>query len=113
MSESFDDADLLGIGSNLDRVRAAHQPIVVWTSGFMYEKLAAIRYAELVRFVAVRGSQTRASVSGLAERGCAVGDGGLFVRRTFPFREVANALPARGDPAHVGQGGAGSEGICR
>jgi hypothetical protein len=87
LQERFEDANLIGIGSNLDRVQGNHNPIVVWTSGFMYEKSAPIVYSKAVRFLAVRGLHTLSSVEGLEKNGGLIGDGGLLVRQIFPFKQ--------------------------
>lgn len=83
--EDFGAANLLGIGSNLDRVPVTGQPMVVWSSGYMYDKARPMQYSDSVRILGVRGRRTRDCISGLADRHVVLGDGGLLVRKIFPF----------------------------
>lgn len=78
--DNFEEADLLGIGSNLDRVRSDHHPIVVWSSGYMYPKTRPISYREQIRFLGVRGEHTAALVKPARPSQLPIGDGGLLVR---------------------------------
>jgi hypothetical protein len=86
--ENFDEANILGIGSNLDRVRSDHPPIVVWSSGFMYPKAKPISYNPRVRFLGVRGHQTAAMVKPSKSIDPAIGDGGLLVTKLLAHESV-------------------------
>jgi hypothetical protein len=87
--DNFDEANILGIGSNLDRVRGDHPPIVVWSSGFMYPKAKPIAYNSRVRFLGVRGYQTAAMVKPSKPTDLAIGDGGLLVTKLLAHETVA------------------------
>jgi len=82
------EANLLGIGSNLDRVRHDNSPIAIWSSGFMYPKQMKVSYGKNVKFIGLRGKLTRSLVEAEGSLDCPLGDGGLMVRTLFPFRDV-------------------------
>ncbi len=87
--KNFEEADLLGIGSNLDRVRENHTPIVVWSSGFMYPKSQPIAYNNRIRFLGVRGFHTDAAIAPNKPVEMVIGDGGLLVNKLFSSDNIA------------------------
>ena len=87
--DSFEAANLLGIGSNLDRVRHDNAPIVVWSAGFMYPKNRPVRYGPDVRFLGVRGHLTEATIEPARPGELSIGDGGLLVGTLFNHAGVA------------------------
>jgi len=85
---SFEAANLLGIGSNLDRVRHDNAPIVIWSAGFMYPKSRPVRYGPNTRFLGVRGHDTEAAIVPARPADLAIGDGGLLVGSLFGHGRV-------------------------
>lgn len=77
----FAAADLLGIGSNLDRVRHDNPPLVVWSAGFMYAKDRPVSYGPDVRFLGVRGHRTESLIAPARRSDLVIGDGGLLAAR--------------------------------
>ena len=86
--DAFEAANLLGIGSNLDRVRRDNPPIVVWSAGFMYAKDRPVPYGPDVRFLAVRGLRTETMIAPARRPDLAIGDGGLLLGRLFGHAKV-------------------------
>ncbi len=86
---TFEAANLLGIGSNLDRARRDNPPLVVWSAGFMYPKQRPVPYGPDVRFLAVRGHRTETMIAPVRRADIAIGDGGLLVGRLFNHEKVA------------------------
>jgi len=84
----FEEANLLGIGSNLDRLRRDNSPIVVWSAGFMYPKDRPVSYGPDVRFLAVRGRNTAALVDHIRPSDPVLGDGGILIGDLFNFSNV-------------------------
>jgi len=87
--DRFEAANLLGIGSNLDRVRPDNAPLVVWSAGFMYPKDRPVRYGPDVRFLGVRGHRTEAMIAPSRQADLVIGDGGLLVGRLFAHERTA------------------------
>jgi hypothetical protein len=85
----FEEATLLGIGSNLDRVRPDNSPIVVWSAGFMYPKDRPVRYGPDVRILALRGRMTAALVRPSRPVDPVLGDGGILIGDMFPSGSLA------------------------
>lgn len=80
--EKFEDAELIGIGSNLDRVYRADHIKAVWSSGFMYPKNGKLRFHKDLEILGVRGENTLASIEDFPKI-ASLGDGGLLVREVF------------------------------
>ncbi len=85
----FGEADLLGIGSNLDRVRRDNSPLVVWSAGFMYPKDRPVSYGANVRFLAVRGQSSAVLLDQVRPSAPVIGDGGILIGDLFPYEQVA------------------------
>jgi pyruvyltransferase len=94
-------ADLIGVGSVLERVPEAFKG-VIWTSGFM--RAESRKLFSHARVAAVRGCLTRQRLEGISPKDVCVGDGGLLshllvqpAKKRHPLGLVPHFVDA-GDP---------------